>query len=218
MNAWRIIETRICLLLGKRYGFRSPDFPHSDEARVWNVERLEIYDSGAVPLAAAFYSYPFGGAKQTGCGMSRLTVAICSYNRAYRLHNLVTALRAQKCPVPFEILIVDNNCTDNTQQVVQKLSKLNGVPLRYIKERQQGIVYARNRAIEETKNSTYLAYIDDDEFPLENWLKAAVDALEREGADCVGGGIRISLPFTKRIPLLKEELLGFLGAVNYSSG
>ena len=149
--------------------------------------------------------------------MSRLTVAICSYNRAYRLHNLVTALRAQKCPVPFEILIVDNNCTDNTQQVVQELSKLNGVPLRYVKEKQQGIVYARNRAIEETKNSTYLSYIDDDEFPCPNWLKVAVDALEREGADCVGGEIRIRLPFTKRISWLEDELLGFLGAVNYSS-
>ncbi len=149
--------------------------------------------------------------------MNRLTVAICSYNRAYRLHKLVAALRAQKCPVPFEILIVDNNCTDNTRQVVEGLSKLNGIPLRYVKERQQGIVYARNRAIEETKNSAYLAYIDDDEFPLDNWLKATVDALEKEDADCVGGQIRVSLPSSKVFPWLEKELFGFLGAVNYNT-
>ena len=119
--------------------------------------------------------------------MNSLTVAVCTYNRAHRLPKLVRALRQQECPIPFEILIVDNNSTDGTQAVLEQLSLEDGHPLRFVKETQQGIVFARNRALEESLSSTYMAFLDDDELPLPGMLKAAIDALEREGADCVGG-------------------------------
>ncbi len=38
-----------------------------------------------------------------------LTFAFCTYNRADRLRTLVAAMRAQACPVPFEILAINNN-------------------------------------------------------------------------------------------------------------
>lgn len=149
--------------------------------------------------------------------MSLLTVAICSYNKANRLSNLIAALRAQECPIPFEILVVDNNSTDKTKQVVKSLSEMEGIPLKYIKEDRLGIVHARNCAIEKTRDRTYLAFIDDDELPGPDWLKAAVDAFEREGADCVGGEIKANLPVKKRLDWLEEELLGFLGEKKYST-
>ena len=149
--------------------------------------------------------------------MSILTVAVCSYNRAHRLPGLIAALREQKCSIPFEILVVDNNSTDNTQQVLRELAELDGAPLRYVKEIQQGIVHARNYAIQKTGDRTYLAFIDDDELPGPDWLKATVDAFEREGADCVGGEIKVSLPVKKRLDWLEEELLGFLGEKKYST-
>src|SRR4030042_2627086 len=125
--------------------------------------------------------------------MSLLTIAVCSYNRANRLPYLINALRSQECPVPFEIIVIDNNSTDNTQQVIRKLADSGGVPLRYVKETRQGIVHARNCAIELSRQSKFLAFIDDDELPGQKWLNAAFDALHREGADCVGGEIRVSL-------------------------
>ena len=143
--------------------------------------------------------------------MSLLSIAVCTYNRADRLPCLIQALRFQKCPVPFEIIVIDNNSTDNTLQVLKKLMSFSGATLRYIKEIRQGIVHARNCAIEHTKNSSYLAFIDDDELPGPDWLKAAADALHREGAECVGGEIQVSLPSGQRPHWLEEELLGFLG-------
>ncbi|MBW1793717.1 MAG: glycosyltransferase family 2 protein [Deltaproteobacteria bacterium] len=145
--------------------------------------------------------------------MRFLTVAICTYNRGGRLPKLVMALRQQECPISFEILVVDNNSTDNTQVVLDKLAKMDGPAVRFVKEAKQGIVHARNRAIEESGNSTYLAFIDDDELPGSNWLNAAIDALERERAECVGGEIRVSLPFEERPFWLEGELLPFLGEV-----
>ncbi len=149
--------------------------------------------------------------------MSLLSVAVCTYNRAGRLPGLIQALRLQKCPVPFEILVIDNNSTDNTRQVLEGLINYGGVPLRYIKEARQGIVHARNCAIEHAKNSSYLAFIDDDELPGPDWLNAAADALHREGAECVGGEIQVSLPSGQRPHWLEDELLGFLGQKKQSA-
>lgn len=148
--------------------------------------------------------------------MSLITVAICTYNRAERLSQLVSALRAQRCPISFEILTVDNNSSDNTHEVLSDLAACGGAPLRYVREVRQGIVYARNRAIEEA-HGTYLAFIDDDETPDRRWLEAAVDALEREEADCAGGEIRACLPVIRRPAWLEENLMGFLGDVRYGS-
>ena len=93
------------------------------------------------------------------------TVALCTYNRADRLPSLIQALREQESPIPFEIPVVDNNSTDSTQAVLRDLASLKGPPIRFVSEIQQGIVYARNRAIEEAIKSLFLAFIDDDELP-----------------------------------------------------
>lgn len=145
--------------------------------------------------------------------MNSLSVAVCTYNRAHRLPGLIGALRRQECPVPFEILIVDNNSTDEIQAVLDQLSLEDGPPLRFVKETKQGIVYARNRAIEESMARTCMAFIDDDELPGPHWLQAAVDALDREGAECVGGEIRVRFSVAQRPSWMTEELLGFLGQV-----
>jgi glycosyltransferase involved in cell wall biosynthesis len=148
--------------------------------------------------------------------MSVLTISVCTYNRADRLPYLINALRSQECPVQFEIIVIDNNSTDDTEHVVRKLADSGDVPLRYIKETRQGIVHARNCAIEFSKDSTFLSFIDDDELPGPNWIKAAVDALEKEDAGCVGGEIRVKFTGKKRPPWLEDELLGFLGEKKYA--
>ena len=71
--------------------------------------------------------------------MTGMTVAICTYNGAAQLPGLIAALRRQTCPVPFEILIVDNNSTDNTAEVVARLADQPGAPLRRVVETEQGI-------------------------------------------------------------------------------
>ncbi|QBQ54500.1 glycosyltransferase [Nitrosococcus wardiae] len=149
--------------------------------------------------------------------MSLLIAAVCTYNRSEYLPNLIKALRSQSCQVPFEILVVDNNSTDDTPQVLVSLAQEEGVNLRFLREMQQGIVFARNRAIEESAESDYLVFIDDDEIPLPGFLRAAVDALEREGADCVGGQVKVKFDPHPRPHWLTDDLLGFLAEINYGS-
>lgn len=149
--------------------------------------------------------------------MSPLTVAICSYNRAERLPGLIAALRVQECPIPFEILVVNNNSTDNTLDVLGDLASQPGSPLRFVTETAQGIVPARNRAIEEALESDILVFIDDDELPQDGLLNAAHDAIVNEGAQCAGGRIEVDFTPHGRPVWLSDDLLGFLAEVNHNA-
>ena len=147
--------------------------------------------------------------------MSKLTVAICTYNRAERLPKLIAALRQQRCCIPFEILVINNNSSDRTSEVLAALATEAGVSLRHVMETQQGIVFARNRAIDESSASDYLVFIDDDELPLTDFLQNAVTAFQQEGADCVGGPIRVRFVSGQRPDWLSDSLLGFLGELDH---
>lgn len=145
----------------------------------------------------------------------KLTFAFCTYNRADRLEKLVTAMRAQSCPIPFEILAVNNNSQDNALDILQRLAKQSGAPLRFVTEIDQGIVAARNRAIEESMNSDILVFIDDDEMPMPGLLAAASNAILNEGAQCAGGCVQVDFSHYPRPSWLDDELLGFLAATDY---
>ena len=144
-----------------------------------------------------------------------LTVAVCTYNRAERLPALIAALRDQECPIHYELLMVNNNSRDNTVEVLTGLAEQAGPPLRFVTEMKQGIVPARNRAVDEALGSDYVVFMDDDELPLPGMLAAAVDALEREEAECVGGRVRVKFEPYERPTWLGDELLCFLAEVDY---
>lgn len=144
-----------------------------------------------------------------------ISFAVCTYNRATRLESLINAMRAQRCSAPYEILIVNNNSTDDTLEVLSRLAGGAGAPLRYVTEVVQGIVPARNRAISESLSSDILVFIDDDELPSPDLLDAARHAIEIEGARCVGGRIDLHYSGEKHPNWLDDELQGFLGAVDY---
>lgn len=146
----------------------------------------------------------------------KLTYAFCTYKRAERLPALVAAMRAQSCPMPFDILAVNNNSPDNTLEVLQQLADQPGASLRIATEMGQGIVPARNRAIEESLDSDILVFIDDDELPQPGLLDAACDALLNEGAQCAGGRVQVDFTPHVRPKWLGDELLGFLAEVDHS--
>lgn len=147
--------------------------------------------------------------------MTTLTVAFCTYKRADRLERLVVALRALTCPVPFEILAVNNNSPDDTLVVLEGLKNQPGAPLRVVTETAPGIVPARNRALAETLGCDILAFIDDDELPQPGFLDAVYDAIVNEGAECAGGRIEIDFSPSGRPNWLDDEIAGFLGRLDH---
>ncbi len=145
----------------------------------------------------------------------RVVVGFCTFNRAARLPALVAALREQRCDEPFELLVVDNNSTDETQDVLQCLTAQAGPLLRCVKETSQGIVPARNRLLAEAAHATFLLMLDDDELPTPGWVQAGLSGLRDEGADCVGGRVRVKFEPGARPDWLVDDLLGFLAEVDH---
>ncbi len=106
-----------------------------------------------------------------------LTVAIPTYNGAKRLPVLLDRLCQQinQDGIGWEILVVDNNSTDNTAEVIQQYQADWSYPfaLRYTFEPKQGAAFARIRAVKEA-NAELVGFLDDDNLPTANWLTAAV--------------------------------------------
>lgn len=146
-----------------------------------------------------------------------ITACICTFNRCERLKPLISELRKQISSIPFDILVINNNSSDQTEDVLKKLSKEEGVPLRFVTESQQGISHARNRAINECLNKDFMLFMDDDEMPVQGLINAATDALINENADCVGGGIEVCFEEMVRPQWLSDSLMGFLGEHDYGT-
>ena len=92
-----------------------------------------------------------------------LTVIICTYNRAKYIGSLLESISANDLPKEeYEILLVDNNCTDNTHEICETFAKTHkDVQIRYVVESEQGLSAARNKGIKEA-NGEILVYVDDD--------------------------------------------------------
>ncbi len=104
------------------------------------------------------------------------TVAIPTYNGASRLPELLERLYNQIGTEDFswEIIVVDNNSTDNTSEIIQSYQETwqRPYPLKYYFEAKQGAAYARKRAIEVASGSL-IGFLDDDNYPVTNWVAAA---------------------------------------------
>ncbi len=141
-----------------------------------------------------------------------ITVCICTYNRSESLRRTLESLAGQKNIHASEVLIVDNNCTDGTAGVVGSFRER--LPIRMVKENQQGLAHARNRAAAEFRREVLLFTDDDVRFGT-RWLGAFEDAIRSfPDADYFGG--RILPDWGDRKPRwIKEEPLplidGLLG-------
>ncbi len=125
----------------------------------------------------------------------RVTIAVCTYNRAEMLTDALQSLMALESSSDFqhEILVVDNASTDATPQVIARSIATSPVPLRAVYERQPGVAAARNRAIA-TARGEWIAFFDDDQIADPNWLTELVAIAREKNLRCVGGAVRLRLP------------------------
>jgi glycosyltransferase involved in cell wall biosynthesis len=144
------------------------------------------------------------------------TLAICTHNHANELRATLADLESLEPPVgSWELLIVDNASTDSTAEVLRSLKvSIANSPARIVHEPQLGVAHARNRAIAEAKGS-YVVFIDDDETPAANLLRVYEVLLARWQPDAVGGRIEVRFVGGERPMWLQDELLGFLGKLDY---
>lgn len=118
-----------------------------------------------------------------------LSVIICTYNREKYIRPLLESLAANTLEKDqYEIVLVDNNCTDNTQQVCQQYTKEHAdVMFRYVVETEQGLSAAKNKGLQEAKGDI-IVYVDDDALVDTHYLKDYADWFERHPETMAAGG------------------------------
>lgn len=104
----------------------------------------------------------------------KINVAICTWNRAESLRSSLKGLRRQRSWDGIHVLVVNNNSTDTTSEVIAEFS--DGMPVRELRETKQGLSHARNCALESSLDADYLIYTDDDVEVCEGWLSAYCEA------------------------------------------
>jgi glycosyltransferase involved in cell wall biosynthesis len=126
-----------------------------------------------------------------------LTVAVCTWNRAPLLRAVLEDLADdwRATGGPLDVLVIDNNCTDDTAAVVIEFA--SRLPIRRVLEPRQGNGAARNRAISEARG-TVIVYLDDDVRVRAGWLQAYRDAFADETVIAAGGRIKPVWP--DRVP------------------
>ena len=119
-----------------------------------------------------------------------VSVVICTHNRADRLILALEGLVKQSFPSQnFEVLIIDNVSEDNTKEIGDRYQE-NYSNFRYIYEPVLGLSKARNLGLSLAKGK-YVAYLDDDAIPCEEWLESILDSFTtvKPSPVCVGGPI-----------------------------
>ena len=118
-----------------------------------------------------------------------IDVVICTYNNAALLDETLAAIARQRVSegVDWRVLVVNNNCTDETPRVLEKHSQ--HIPLRVVVETTQGLTPARVRGVRETSRE-WIAFVDDDCVLEEDWIEQAAHfAAEHEDCGAFGGHV-----------------------------
>jgi len=118
-----------------------------------------------------------------------LTAIICTYNRAKYIRPLLESIAANDLPkTEYEILLVDNNCTDNTHAICEVFVQAHpDTNFRYVVETEQGLSAARNKGIKEAKGDI-IVYIDDDALIDPHYLRTYAEWLASHPETMACGG------------------------------
>ena len=118
-----------------------------------------------------------------------ISIVICCYNSEWIIARCLEALERQDLPLGFnwEIILVDNNCADNTVRIAESCMCGSGVEFRIVEERKSGLANARVRGVAEAKYK-YIVFCDDDNLLCPNYVQYVYEKLESDSRIGAIGG------------------------------
>jgi glucosyl-dolichyl phosphate glucuronosyltransferase len=118
----------------------------------------------------------------------RFSIVVPTFNRAEELRKTLHSLAGLSTKAPWEVIVIDNNSTDDTRHAVVEAQQRFPVELRYIFEPEQGRSAAMNAGIRAARGEI-IATTDDDVKVEPDWLDKAGEALDALDCDYVGGKV-----------------------------
>lgn len=148
--------------------------------------------------------------------MINISIIICTFNRSELLKATLLACDKLAHDINVEVIVVDNNSTDDTEQVVKEwinMSKNSSLKKVYLFEKRQGLSYARNTGVAKAKGQI-IAFLDDDAIPCEHWARVIYEAFEKyPDALALGGKILPNFEID-RPEWLRPELDQYISIMN----
>jgi len=141
-----------------------------------------------------------------------VSIIVCTYNRASSLGDFLSRLENHVAAsgLPAEFVLVDNNSSDATPDILAGFAAKARVPARIIRESRPGANHARNTGIQHAK-APLLVFTDDDVDFSDTWLADLVGHMRRHPACQVVTG-KIEPRFLAPRPAwLTDGMLGFYG-------
>ncbi|OGG26010.1 hypothetical protein A2960_05650 [Candidatus Gottesmanbacteria bacterium RIFCSPLOWO2_01_FULL_39_12b] len=105
--------------------------------------------------------------------MESITIAIPTYNEEKYLPDCLTAIRNQSYKNKFELLVIDNNSTDNTARIAKSFGA------RVVKESQKGSLFAKHCCFSQARGDIVVT-TDADSVPPYNWLSCLLAPFEKD--------------------------------------
>ncbi|MGB3647067.1 MAG: glycosyltransferase [Desulfobulbales bacterium] len=105
-----------------------------------------------------------------------VSIIIPTYNRAYCLQKAIDSVLSQTYPY-FELIVVDDGSKDNTANLVENYNS----DIVFIRQENKGPAAARNRGVQAARYEL-LAFLDSDDWFVENKLEVQVRALQEKPA------------------------------------
>ncbi|MCA1628382.1 MAG: glycosyltransferase family 2 protein, partial [Acidobacteria bacterium] len=132
-----------------------------------------------------------------------ITLIVCTFNRSGDLRELMQGALAQETGGLFgyEVLVVDNNSTDDTRRVVESFIARGHDHLRYLFEGRQGRSNALNTGLDAVRGAVY-ALADDDLLLPKDYLMKVFTAFQAHPEVSFVGG--------KVLPLWKSDVPAWL--------
>ena len=119
-----------------------------------------------------------------------VSIIVCTYNRAPLLRETLASMQAMTVPpdCAVEIILVDNNSTDDTQAVITEFARDGRIPIVALTEKRQGKSFALNTALARAQGDV-LALTDDDVLTPADWLARVVDDFRTRDVTFVFGKV-----------------------------
>lgn len=119
-----------------------------------------------------------------------VSICVCTFQRPNMLGRLLNALDRQQTEALFEfsVTIVDNDESQSAKDLVLEFQNASSLQISYHVEPEQNIALARNKALANAKGD-FIAFIDDDELPVSDWLLNLVRTCQAHSVDGVLGPV-----------------------------
>lgn len=145
-------------------------------------------------------------AREAMTSLPHISVCICTYKRPSLLKRLLDGLGCQetKSRFTYSIVVADNDHLQSGAAVVAEFAS-SSVPIKYCVEPRQNIALARNQAVANAEGD-FIAFIDDDEFPEQDWLLTLFNACAAYKVDGVLGPVKPHFDQTPPLWIAKSHL------------